>query len=469
MNSAVARVLPDMRLAAFVEALWLTSGCAPWRADARAFASEQPAITRELRDHASPLPELDAPVPAATPVWAMVRGARVIGVGEGTHGTREFRRLLHALVVHAAHEQQPLALAVELPFDMVLRLDAWAGHGWSPGPDLRGRDLSDPKLLGTDWLGAVQESRDLFTWIRDFNRDVPPERRICIVGADVCMSLHCGQTIADYIADVDPAAEPRARNLVAPLRGYGLERTRSPELAARARASLAELRAMLVERRDRIVERRGAHTYAVAERLVWLAERRVDIALVGGDNPVSDERERAMADTVAWIRGQLGDAGRVLVHAHNGHVGRTRDRMPNGRLSLSTQMGQHLATRLGSDYAVVYSTFDAGEFLAFHTRGWIGAEQFKTRRLRAFPVRAAPHGTLEATLRAPTAYALDLREATAEASPLANYLRAEHWSRTFTYAWRRSFAVFPVGWRGIVPTADFDVLVYVPRAAATHP
>lgn len=457
-----------MRLAALVGAC-LTSGCAPWRADARAFASEQPAITRELRDHARPLPELDAPVPAAAPVWTMVRGARVIGVGEGTHGTREFRRLLHALVVHAAHEQQPLALAVELPFDMVLALDAWAGHGWSPAADLRGLDLSDPKLLATDWLGAVQESRDLFTWIRDFNRDAPPERRIRIVGVDVCMSPRCGAAIADYIADVDPDTEPRARDLVAPLRSFELERTRSPELAARARANLAELRAILLEQRDRIVERRGAHTYAVAQRLVWLAERRVDIALVAGDNPVSQERERAMADTVAWIRGQLGDAGWVLVHAHNGHVGRARDRMPNGRLSPSTQMGQHLATRLGSDYAAVYSTFDAGEFLAFHTRGWIGAERFKTRRLRVFPVRAAPRGTLEATLRAPAAYALDVREATTDAGSLASYLRAEHWSRTFTYAWRRSFAAFPVGWRGVVPATDFDVLVYVPRAGATHP
>jgi len=469
MNSAVAWTFSYMRLAAVVGALALTSGCAPWRGDARAFASEQPAITRELRDRARPLPGLDAAVPAAAPVWAMVRGARVIGVGEGTHGTHEFRRLLHALVVHAAEEEQPLVLAVELPFDLVLALDAWTGHGWSPGPDLRGRDLSDPKLLATDWLGAVQESRDLVTWIRDFNRDVPRERRIRIVGVDVCMSPHCGATISDYIADVDPAAEPRARDLVAPLRDYALERTRSPELAARVRANLAELRAMLVERRDRIVAGRGAHTYAVAERLVWLAERRVDIALVAGDNPVSLERERAMADTVVWIRGQLGDAGWVLVHAHNGHVGRSRERMPNGRLSLSTQMGQHLAIRLGSDYAVVYSTFDAGEFLAFHTRGWIASERFKIRGLRAFPVRAAPAGTLEATLRAPAAYALDVREATADAGPLANYLRAEHWSRTFTYAWRRSFAAFPVGWRGVVPAADFDVLVYVPQAAATRP
>ncbi|MCY1008398.1 erythromycin esterase family protein [Nannocystis pusilla] len=240
--------------------------------------------------------------------------------------------------------------------------------------------------------------------------------------------------------------------------------------ARRARAeNLAELRAMLAARRDRIVARRGDDTYEVAQRLVWLAERRVDIALVGGDNPVSHEREVAMAETVAWIRDRLGDDGRVLLHAHNGHVGRSRSRMPNGRLSHSPQMGEYLVARLGSDYAVVYSTFDAGEFLAFYTRGWVGAEQFKTRLLRAFSVRPAPRGTLEATLRAPAAYALDVGEATAAAGPLADYLRAEHWSRTFTYAWRPSFAVFPVGWTGIAPAADFDVLVYVPLAAATRP
>lgn len=469
MNSPTARFPRHMWRAVFVGALWLATGCAPWRADARAWASTQPTITRELDTRARPLAGLDAEVPTAAPVWAMVRDAHVIGVGEGTHGTREFRRLLHALVVHAAHEQQPLALAVELPFNMVLALDAWAGHGWFPGPDLRGRDLSDPKLLGTHWLGAVQETRDLFTWIRDHNRDAPPERQIRIFGVDVCMTLDCGSELADYLTDVDPDIEPRARDLVVPLRRFDLERTRSPALAARARGNLAELRTMLAERCDRIIERRGVHTYDVAQRLVWLAERRVDIALAGGDNPVGDERELAMADTVAWIRDQLGDSGWVLVHAHNGHVGRARDRMPNRRLSQGTDMGQHIAARFDSDYAVVYSTFDAGEFLAFHTRGWIGAEKFKTRAIRSFPVRPARRGTLEATLRAPNAYALDVREATAAAGPLADYLRAEHWSRTFTYAWRPSFAAFPVAWTGVVPAADFDVLVYVPRAAATRP
>ncbi|MBL9101978.1 MAG: erythromycin esterase family protein [Myxococcales bacterium] len=458
-----------MQLVTLVAALAFVAACSPWRADARAWAAQQPAITKELAARARPLEGLGAAVPDAAPVWAMVRDVPVIGVGEGTHGTREFRRLLHALVVHAAREPGPLALAVELPFDMVLALDAWAGHGWSPDPGLRAAVLDDPRLLASGWLGAVEESRALYTWIREHNRDAPPGRRIHIYGVDVCMTFHCGAAIADYIADVDPAAGPRARALVGPLRGKELERTRSPELAARARKNLDALRAMLAERRDRMIERRGEHTYEAARRLIWLAERRVDIAGDHGENPVSDARERVMADTVAWVRERLGAGGRVLVHAHNGHVGRSRDRMPNGRLSLATQMGRLLAARLGRDYAVVYTTFDAGEFLALHTRGWVGSESFTTRGLRAFSVREAPRGTLEASLRAPAAYALDVREATAGAGPLADYLRAEHWSRTFTYAWRPSFAVFPVAWRGVAPAADFEVLVYIPRAAATRP
>jgi len=68
----------------------------------------------------------------------------------------------------------------------------------------------------------------------------------------------------------------------------------------------------------------------------------------------------------------------------------------------------------------------------------------------------------------PAAYALGVGGATA-VGPLADDLRAEHWSRTFTYAWRPSLAAFPVGCRGVVFAADFDVLVYIPRAAATHP
>ena len=450
-----------------VLAISTAAACAPWRPHARAWADDRPAITAELRARAVPIGSIEDDPPAAAALWAMTRDARVIGIGEATHGTHEFRRLMHAMVIHAAQEDRPLAVALEVPFNMFLAVDAWVGASWyAPDPQVRERTFA--ALFGTDWLATVAENRAMFAWIRAWNEHMPDDRKIRVYGVDVCMSPGCGVEVVAWLADLDPALAGPARALAEPLQLLALERDPSPARAARARAGIAGLRDLLASHRDALIARRGAAAHATALRLLWLADRRVELAVAHGDDPVSGERDQAMADTVAWISEQLDPDGRVLVLAHNGHVGRTRHRMPNGRIQAGTVMGEALARRLGDAYVVVHTALDAGSFLAHDTRSTVGARRIKTRALRPFPVEPAPTGTLEATLRAPEPYALDLRSAAVGDHALARYLRTWHWTRWHTYVWRTIFNVNPVAWVGVVPADDFDVWVYFPRTTPTR-
>lgn len=448
-------------------ALSAVLACAPWRPHARAWADERPAITAELRARAVPLSDSEAEPPAAAALWPMIRDARVIGLGEATHGTREFRRLMHALVIHAAQEDRPLAVALEVPFNMFLAVDAWVGAGWyAPEPQVRDRRFS--ALFGGDWLATVAENQAMFAWIRAWNERAPERRKIHVYGIDVCMTAGCGAEVVAWLRDLDPALAGPARALAEPLQALALERDPSPARAASARAGIAGLRDLLAQHRDTLVARRGPAAHAAAQRLLWLAERRVELALAHGDDPVSGERDQAMADTVTWISEQFGPGGRVLVLAHNGHVGRTRHRLPNGRIAAGSVMGEVLARRLGDDYVVVHTALDAGSFLAHHTRNTVGARTVRARALRSFALKPAPTGTLEATLRAPEPYVLDLRGAATGDAPLARYLRTWHWTRWHTYAWRELFNLIPTAWVGVSPADDFDVWVYFPRTTPTR-
>ena len=79
------------RIACAVILAWIF-GCAPWREEARTWAPEQAAISKQLRAQARRLSAAGAEFDVE-PLWAMTREARIIGIGEATHGTREFREV----------------------------------------------------------------------------------------------------------------------------------------------------------------------------------------------------------------------------------------------------------------------------------------------------------------------------------------------------------------------------------------
>ncbi len=443
---------------------WI-AGCAPWRGEARTWAPEHAAISEQLRAQARPVVTLDGEIDVE-PLWAMTREARIIGIGEATHGTHEFRELMNAMVRRASADDRPVVVALELTFHSGLMLDAWVGDGWYPPfPALRDRPLEE--ALG-DGLGATQEHRALFTWIRAYNRGVAPERAIHVVGVDQCLHWACFSGLEGYFDAVDPAYADRTRALLARGKHVMDEFARSPALGTAALAGLAELRARLARHREAYVRLRGERAHAVALRLVWMAEQRVHAAVAEGSTEIIEQRDRLMADNVRWISEQVPDA-LILLNAHNGHIARAQGRMPNGRMSQGPVMGIELGRHFGDEYVAVHTAFDHGSFLAYHTRSSLAARWPRIRGLRSFPVEPAPRGTLEATLRAPGVYALDVRTAEVGERALARYLRTEHWARWHTFAWRRFYALVPVGWSKLVPAESFDVLVYFARASATTP
>ncbi len=442
------------------------AGCAPWREQARTWAPEQAAISEQLAAQARPIGMEEDGGLDVEPLWQMVGEARVVGVGEATHGTREFRLLMNAVVRRAAAEDRPVVVALEMTFNQGLMLDAWVGDSWyPPTPGLRDRPLDE--VLGTGWLGDSEEHRALYAWIREYNRGAGPGRGIRVVGVDECLHHACFSGLGGYFDAVDPMYAERARGLLAKNRHLMKELFASEVLAGEVRAALAELRERLVGHRAQYVALRGEPAHAVALRLVWLAERRVDAAVAEGDTAITGQRDRWMADNVRWISERMPEA-RILLFAHNGHIARGTGRLANGRMSQGPVMGQEIGRSFGDEYVAVNTAFDRGSFLAHHTRSPL-ARWPRGRALQSFPVEPAPRGTLEATLRRDGVYALDVRRAAAGESALARYLRGWQWMRWHTFAWRKLYQVVPVAWTGVRPADSFDVLVFFKNGTATTP
>lgn len=191
--------------------MWF-AGCAPWRGDARTWAPEQAEISAELERQARPIGRGDTI--EVESLWAMTRTARIIGIGEGTHGTHEFRQLMNAMVMRAAADERPLVVALELGFVEGLRLDAWVRQGtFPPEPSIRAQSFE--AVVGKDWLYATDEFRALFVAIRGFNARAAPGREIRVVGVDVCLHAACAAQLRRYLAALEPAEGERLMRALA--------------------------------------------------------------------------------------------------------------------------------------------------------------------------------------------------------------------------------------------------------------
>jgi erythromycin esterase len=125
-------------------------------------------------------------------------------------------------------------------------------------------------------------------------------------------------------------------------------------------------------------------------------------------------RDQAMAANVQWLLDTMAPGTRVMLWAHNGHVGRAP--WPNG----VEPMGAHLSAALGSDYVALGFVFDRGSFQALDwTEG-----QGKPGDLREHTVGPAAPGHLGAVFARSglPLFGLDLR--TLAGTPAGRWLAA---------------------------------------------
>lgn len=289
------------------------------------------------------------------PLREMVGSAHVVGLGEGTHGTREFFLLKHRILRFLVERMGFTTFAIEATSPEADDINRYVMTG-----------EGDPERLLSQlyfWTWRTQEVLDQIRWMRQWNITAPANQRVQFRGFD--MQYPSG-SIDSVIAFVHRTAPSRDATVLAnylcidPYRNTG-------RLPGRALSQYALSR---VEDKDACRESiaavydivRGQSTAAVGyagalhhARLVQQFE-----AYAGAINSALSNRARddAMAENIAWLREQGGPDARIVVWAHNLHVMRRTD-----------AMGAFLNTRFGSDYRPLGFAFGTGRFNAVRQTG----------------------------------------------------------------------------------------------------
>jgi erythromycin esterase len=404
-------------------------------ADTGTFDADWPRADESLRPLADRLAErvvpLDGTDPTAdlddlAPLASTLSDARVVGLGEATHGTREFFRLKHRLIRFLVEQLDYRLVAMEANFAETLAVDEYVTHG-------RGdpRDALDGIRF---WTWDTEEVLALLEWLRAFNEGRPLDNRVRFYGIDAQFTQGSAAALRDFFAERDPGFLDKHREALDTLIEDGIdvdwdsadgegdanagdsdgtsETTRRIERAA---AAVDAMRAWFADRDhsdDAEFALHRQHLRALGQALGY-RRRGHD----GDMQAAIDVRDRAMAENLGWILDH-SPHDRVALWAHDTHLQRV---VRDTRFGLVPSTGSHLADRYGDDYYAVGFDFADGEFRALGP-----AEDGDGRELGAWSLGPPPADAatrLFATAEEPL-WVLDLADATDD-ERLAAYLDEE--------------------------------------------
>ena len=373
----------------------------------------------------------------------IVGDARIVSLGENTHGARDFFEMKARILRFLVEEMGFNTFAIEATWPESRRLDRYVRTG-----------EGDPaKLLSGIyfWTWRTESVLEMIEWMRAHNE---AGGDIGFHGFDMQhpgMALH---NVREYIREVDPgrtavvagqlhcltvfANDHRGRR---PRPFYGDQPEAYRELCG---ASLDEVREQLLANREEYEAAAGVDAFEVALQSLRVAFQ----YHLRESHPLRIDRARwrdeAMAENTEWISRRIGPEGRMVLWAHNTHVS-----------TWQGAMGSYLRETFGNDMVIVGFSHEGGGFTASDGSG-----------LREFELDAALPGSFEHFLSTASfpRLVLDLRNRDPNA-PGSSWLNGR---RLFRLIGALYDTENPEGFWHRAPVAEwFDVIVHFERTRAT--
>ena len=299
-------------------------------------------------------------------LMALVGDARIVLLGEASHGTHEFYRERARITKRLIGELGFTAVAIEGDWPDAHRVSRYI-QGARADRDAE-RALAGFARFPT-WMWRNADVLDFVGWLRAHNEARHhTARRVGFYGLDLYSLGSSMEAVIDYLAEQDPAAAARAQARYECLRshaggsGYG-----EAVLLGVAEPCRRHVIAQLVEMRRKAGEYL-AHDGLAAQEEYFFAEHNAAVVAnaeeyyrtMFADRAGSwNQRDRHMADTLDQLIAHLdrhGGRSGVVVWAHNSHIGdaRATDSAARGELNI----GQLLRERHGRDVlSVGFSTY----------------------------------------------------------------------------------------------------------------
>jgi len=285
----------------------------------RPVSPDEEALVRDLVDAAESFPSIEAA--DLNPLMARIGSARVVLLGEATHGTSEFYRMRERITRDLIVNKDFRFVAIEADWPDAARVDHYVRHFQYP-PSEWTAFARFPA-----WMWRNTEMRDFVSWLRKHNGSADRGQRVAFRGLDLYSLYDSIRSVLNYLDEVDPESARVARERYGCLTPW----QRDPATYGHAaltgsyptcESDVARALADLLTKRRAYAEHDGERFLDAEQnaRLVANAERYYRI-MYYGSRASWNLRDSHMFATLKNLLAFHGADSKAVVWAHNSHVG----------------------------------------------------------------------------------------------------------------------------------------------------
>ncbi len=358
------------------------------------------------------------------PLKKIIGDARIVALGEATHGTHEFLQMKHRMLKFLVEEMGFNIFAMEANWPEANLINDYVHTGkGEPAQILRG-------YAGDEG----EEVLDMIEWMRAYNENPSNTRKISFYGFDIANAGPMAKNnIAQYMQKVDPQAATQVAD------NYSC----NPGNSVACQTKLQAVYDWLGQRQADYTAKSSAEEFSFALHSARVAIQYQDFTAQNNSGLI---RDLYMAENVTWILDQAGPDAKIVLWAHNGHVGMSADE------NFQT-MGNHLRQQYDNQMVVFGFLFYQGSFNA------CGTANLQTLGVGAFHVGAPPTNSYESFFHEAglPRFFLDLRSVK-EGTAASDWLLVPHPFRQIGGCYHPN--VMQSGFETAALSRVFDVVIY---------
>jgi erythromycin esterase len=285
--------------------------------------------------------------------------AKIVGLGEATHGTREFFLMKHRLFRFLVEEHGFKIFAIEADMGESIYIDRYVTTGEG---DIH--QIMMDKMHFYTW--KTEAVKDLIEWMKTYNEGKAEEDKIHYMGVDCQYMTFQPDLLLEYFNRVKPDIIDEINPTLDMIRGMGettsdvrnyYEAMDQVEYEALS-DSLAHVLAKIIDIKDELIANSSDLEYQQVRQLAINLQQVNDTKYEYYNEQNVNYRDQYMAENAIWQAFLFGDDTKIALWAHNGHVANYPYYGGTGSL------GSHLKYRLGRWYQIVGFSFSTGSFTA---------------------------------------------------------------------------------------------------------
>jgi protein-L-isoaspartate(D-aspartate) O-methyltransferase len=310
------------------------------------------------------------------PLLERVGDARVVLIGEATHGTSEFYRMRARITRELIERKGFSFVAIEGDWPDAARVDHYVRHAESQ-PSEWTAFARFPV-----WMWRNEETRAFVDWLRLRNAGIEPEQRAAFHGLDLYSLYSSIRSVLGYLDDVDPHTARVARLRYGCLTPWQTDPATYGHAALTGRYRSCEDSVVAVLKDLRRKEQ--AYAEHDGERFLDAAQNALLVAnaeqyyriMYYGSRASWNLRDQHMFDTLMNLLKHHGPESKGIVWAHNSHVGdaNATEMSKRGEHNIGQLCKQHLGR---GAYSIGFGT-DSGTVAA--ATDWDGPMLIKSVR-----------------------------------------------------------------------------------------